>query len=178
MAKKKKNVPGQGTNLRSLRFDGYMPADTQTFDRLYDSYKSKYNSAKGKLRAGQKMYLGMRTRGEFDEYFQSVVNQMKKDGDLPANVPEADLANRIITRMVNEDQYEYNKKQASALKKGLAKIDVEADELSIREGKFRNDIDRLEDYLSDYNKQLIKDGIEDGYKRAHIIGVEFFGSPE
>ena len=60
MAKRRKNVPGQGT-AKKLQFIGNTPSE-ETFDILYQRYSKAYDSVKGKLRAGQQMYLTKRNK--------------------------------------------------------------------------------------------------------------------
>jgi hypothetical protein len=168
MAKRKKNVPGQGT-AQKLQFVGNTPTN-ETFDILYDRYSKAYDSVKGKLRAGQQMYLTKRNKMEFREFYMAVANE------TPISDTPAATANQIINRMVEESRYEFSNIQARNYKKGLMTIGVQASIIDIREGREDHNIRQLEDELKDRNKQLKNEG-KSGYERAHIIGQEFFGSP-
>ena len=168
MAKRKKNVPGQGT-AQKLQFIGNTPSD-ETFDILYQRYSKAYDSAKGKLRAGQQMYLTKRNKREFREFYMAVANE------TPVSDTPAATANQIINRMVEESRYEFSNIQARSYKKGLGSIGIEATIIDIREGKEDHNIRALEYELMERNKELKSEG-KDGYQRARIISQEFFGSP-
>lgn len=168
MAKRKKNVPGQGT-AQKLQFVGNTPTN-ETFDILYQRYSKAYDSVKGKLRAGQQMYLTKRNKMEFREFYMAVANE------TPITDTPAATANQIINRMVEESRYEFSNIQARNYKKGLGSIGVEAAIIDIREGREDHHIRELEMELAQRNNELKLEG-KDGYQRANIIGQEFFGSP-
>lgn len=168
MAKRKKNVPGQGT-AQKLQFIGNTPSDA-TFDILYERYSKAYDSVKGKLRAGQQMYLTKRNKREFREFYMAVANE------TPFSNTPAATANQIINRMVEESRYEFSNVQARNYKKGLGSIGIEATIIDIREGREDHHIRELEEDLKARNNELKREG-KDGYQRAQIIGQEFFGSP-
>ena len=168
MAKRKKNVPGQGTPQK-LQFVGNTPNDA-TFDVLYQRYSKAYDSVKGKLRAGQQMYLTKKNKREFREFYMAVANE------TPLSDTPAATANQIINRMVEESRYEFSNIQARNYKKGLGAIGIEATIIDIREGREDYNIRQLEDELKERNKELKTEG-KSGYERAKIIGQEFFGSP-
>lgn len=170
MAKHKKNVPGQGT-AQKLQFVGNTPTE-ETFDILYERYVKAYNGVKGKLRAGQQMYLTRKNKQEFKEFYLAVANETP-ESDTPAAT-----ANKIINNMVEESRYEYNNVQARHLKTGLAKtLGIQAEIIDIREGKEGQHINTLNQMIEERNKELKREG-KNSYQRASIIGVEFFGSPE
>ena len=83
MAKRRKNVPGQGT-AKKLQFIGNTPSN-ETFDILYQRYSKAYDSAKGKLRAGQQMYLTKRNKREFREFYMAVANETPISEDPETN---------------------------------------------------------------------------------------------
>ena len=170
MAKHKKNVPGQGT-AQKLQFVGNTPTE-ETFDILYERYVKAYNGVKGKLRAGQQMYLTRKNKQEFKEFYLAVANETPE-----SNTPAA-TANQIINHMVEESRYEYNNIQARHLKTGLAKtFGINAEIIDIREGKEGQHISALNQLIEERNKELKREG-KNSFQRAAIIGVEFFGSPE
>lgn len=168
MAKRKKNVPGQGT-AQKLQFVGNTPNE-ETFDILYQRYSKAYDSVKGKLRAGQQMYLTKKNKSEFREFYVAVANE------TPVSDTPAATANQIINRMVEESRYEFSNTQARNYKRGLGSIGFEATIIDIREGKEDHHIRELEEELKIRNKELKAEG-KDSYQRSHIIGQEFFGSP-
>ena len=168
MAKRKKNVPGQGT-AQKLHFIGNTPSE-ETFDILYQRYSKAYDSVKGKLRAGQQMYLTKRNKREFREFYMSVANE------TPISDTPAATANQIINNMVEESRYEFSNKQARSYKKGLDSIGIEASIIDIREGKEDHNIRALDAELEYRNRELKAEG-KNGYERAKIISQEFFGSP-
>ena len=169
MAKRKKNVPGQGT-AQKLQFVGNTPTN-ETFDILYDRYSKAYDSVKGKLRAGQQMYLTKRNKMEFREFYMAVANE------TPITDTPAATANQIINRMVEESRYEFSNLQARYYKKGLMTIGVQASIIDIKEGREDHHIRELDEELKARNKELKREGVKSGYERASIIGQEFFGSP-
>lgn len=168
MAKRKPNVPGQGT-AQKLQFVGNTPTN-ETFDILYQRYSKAYDSVKGKLRAGQQMFLTKKNQREFREFYMAVANET-----FISDTPAA-TANQIINRMVEESRYEFSNVQARNYKRGLGMIGVEASIIDIREGKEDHHIRQLEDELQERNRELKREG-KSGYQRAQIIGQEFFGSP-
>lgn len=166
--RRKPNVPGQGT-AQKLQFIGNTPTEA-TFDVLYERYKKAYDSVKGKLRAGQQMYLTKRNKQEFKEFYMAVANE------TPLSDTPAATANQIINRMVEESRYEFSNVQARNYKKGLGAIGIEATIIDIREGKEDYNIRQLDAELQQRNIELRAEG-KSGYERAAIIGQEFFGSP-
>lgn len=166
--KHKPNVPGQGT-AQKLQFVGNTPTD-ETFDVLYTRYTKAYDSVKGKLRAGQQMYLTKKNKREFREFYMAVANE------TPFSDTPAATANQIINRMVEESRYEFSNIQARNYKKGLSMIGVEANIIDIREGREDHNIRYLESELRQRNLELKAEG-KGSYERAAIIGQEFFGSP-
>ena len=169
MSKKKQNVPGQGTPKR-LEFVGNTPSP-DTFYILYERYEKAYKAAQGKLRKGERMYLTKRNFAEFKDFYMAEANEV-----APSNTPAA-TANEIITRMVEDSRYEYNSKQARYYKRGLATLGVNAELIDIREGKEDAAIGRLNAALEARAAELRSEG-KTSYQIRHIIGVEFFGSPE
>ena len=169
MAKRKENVPGQGT-AQKLQFIGNTPSD-KTFDILYQRYSKAYDSTKGKLRAGQQMYLTKRNKREFREFYMSVANE------TPISNTPAATANQIINNMVEESRYEFSNKQARSYRRGLGSIGIEASIIDIREGREDHNIRALDAELEQRNRELKAEG-KNSYERAKIIGQEFFGSPE
>lgn len=171
MARKHKNVPGQGTPTK-LQFIGNVPTE-ETFRILYERYQRAYKAQKGKLRAGQTMYLLKRNYEEFKDYYLAVANETEpKEKETMASV-----ANRIIGEMVEESRYKYSSKQARYLRKGLQAMDIEADLQDIKEQRHESDIATLLDLIDKKGKQLKAEG-QTSYQIRHAIGVEFFGSPE
>lgn len=169
MAKRKPNVPGQGTP-KQLEFVGNTPTE-KTFDILYTRYVKAYDAAKGKLRAGENMYLLRRNKTEFKAYYMAVANE------TPVSDTPAATANQIITNMVEESRYLYNNKQAKAYKKGLANIGIIASMIDLREGKYEKEIHgQLENAIDARGKELREQG-KSGYEIRRIIGQEFFDSP-
>ena len=160
MAKRKKNVPGQGT-AQKLQFIGNTPSD-ETFDVLYERYSKAYDSVKGKLRAGQQMYLTKRNKREFREFYMAVANE------TPISDTPAATANKIINNMVEESRYEFSNIQARNYKRGLSSIGFEATIIDIREGKEDHHIRALEEELKERNNELKAEG-KTGYQRAQII---------
>ena len=169
MAKRKENVPGQGT-AQKLQFIGNTP-NNETFDILYQRYSKAYDSTKGKLRAGQQMYLTKKNKREFREFYMSVANE------TPISNTPAATANQIINNMVEESRYEFSNKQARRYRKGLGNIGIEASIIDIREGREDYNIRTLDAAVSQRNNELKAEG-KNSYERAKIIGQEFFGSPE
>ena len=169
MAKRKPNVPGQGT-AQKLQFVGNTPTN-ETFDILYERYTKAYDSVKGKLRAGQQMYLTKRNKQEFREFYMAVANE------TPESSTPAATANQIINRMVEESRYEFSNVQARNYKRGLSAIGVEATIIDIREGREDHNIRYLDEELRQRNRELKAEGVSSGNERAAIIGQEFFGSP-
>ena len=168
MAKRKENVPGQGT-AQKLQFIGNTPSN-ETFDILYQRYSKAYDSVKGKLRAGQQMYLTKKNKREFREFYMSVANE------TPISDTPAATANQIINNMVEESRYEFSNRQARRYRKGLDSIGIEASIIDIREGKEDHNIRVLDIELENRNRELKAEG-KNSYERAKIIGQEFFGSP-
>lgn len=166
--KHKPNVPGQGT-AQKLQFIGNTPTN-ETFDILYERYSKAYNSVKGKLRAGQQMYLTKRNKVEFREFYMAVANE------TPLSDTPAATANQIINRMVEESRYEFSNIQARNYKKGLSRIGIDATIIDIREGREDHNIRQLDEELRQRNEELRAEG-RSSYERARIIGQEFFGSP-
>lgn len=170
MARKRKNVPGQGTTTK-LTFVGNVPTE-ETFKILYERYKKAYNAQKGKLRAGQSMYLLKRNYEEFKDYYLAVANETEPK----EKEPMASVANRIISEMVEESRYKYSNKQARFLRKGLKALDIEADLQDIKEQRHEAEIKALLEIIEARGKELKQDG-NNSYQIRHTIGVEFFGSP-
>ena len=169
MAKKKKNVKGQGTP-RKLEFVGNTPTN-ETFDILYERYVRAYDAAKGKLRAGERMYLLRRNKEEFKDFYMSVANE------TPLTDTPAATANKIITSMVEESRYLYNNSQARAYRKGLSSIGIVAPLIDVREGKYEHQIQNdLKVAIEARGRELKAEG-KSGYEIRHIIGQEFFDSP-
>lgn len=168
MAKRKPNVPGQGT-AQKLQFVGNTPNDA-TFDILYQRYSKAYDAVKGKLRAGQQMYLTKRNKTEFREFYMAVANE------TPVSDTPAATANQIINRMVEESRYEFSNTQARNYKRGLGSIGIDATIIDIREGREDHNIRQLNEELQQRNNELKAEG-KSGYQRAAIISQEFFGSP-
>ena len=161
MAKRKENVPGQGT-AQKLQFIGNTPSD-KTFDILYQRYSKAYDSTKGKLRAGQQMYLTKRNKREFREFYMSVANE------TPISNTPAATANQIINNMVEESRYEFSNKQARSYRRGLGHIGIEASIIDIREGREDHNIRALDAELEQRNRELKAEG-KNSYERAKIIG--------
>ena len=169
MAKKKKNVKGQGTP-RKLEFVGNTPTE-ETFDILFERYTRAYDAAKGKLRAGERMYLLRRNKEEFKAFYMSVANE------TPVSDTPAATANQIITNMVEESRYLYSNSQARAYKRGLASIGVIAPLIDVREGKYEHHIENnLKAAIEERGRELKAEG-KSGYEIRRIIGQEFFDSP-
>lgn len=168
MAKKKKNVPGQGT-AKKLQFVGNTPTP-ETFDILYERYVKAYDRQKGKLRKDQHMYIHKMNKNEFKDYYISIANE------TPTTATPAATANEIIDSIVQDQRYEYNAKQARWLKRGLLKMGIKADEIEIREGIKSPEIARLNQAIEEEAKRLKREG-KTSYEIKRQIGVEFFGSP-
>ena len=175
--KKRRNVPGQGTP-RTLTFDGYMPTE-ETFEVLYHRYSRQYDAVKGKLKAGESMYITKYNKAEFKEYYKSKINEAEKDGTIPANKTKADVANALVQDMVEDSRYEYTNKQGRWLRKGLKSLnkDYNFDVDEIRSGYASQEIKELKEELERLNDKYKKEGL-DGYAIKRIIGIDFFGSPD
>lgn len=176
MAKRKKKLDttidpfrGQG-QARNLTFVGNTPTE-ETFEILFERYKKAYDSQKGKLRRGEKMFLLRRNYNEFKDYYLAVANE------TPVSSTAAATANSIITRMVEESRYEYSGKQAKAYTHGLTSIGIAADLMDVRAGRYDREIEGpLAEAIEERGKELKREG-KNSYEVRKQIGIEFFDSP-
>jgi hypothetical protein len=139
---------------------------------LYERYQRAYKAQKGKLRAGQTMYLLKRNYDEFKDYYLAVANETEPK----EKEPMASLANRIINEMVEESRYKYSNKQARYFRTGLKALDIEADLQDIKEQRHEAEIKALLEIVEARGNELKQEG-NNSYQIRHTIGVEFFGSP-
>lgn len=199
MARKKKPVK-LGPGKPELSFVDGLPNE-DTFDVLYERYTRGYKSAKGKLRAGETMYLQMRNREQFKQLYIANLNEEKAKG-IGEGTSEMERANRLVQKMVEDDRYWHSNAQARNYRKGMMLLYGETPELvDVRSGKMEEKIEQLETDLATLNRKMKAGGLEaikndispeaydrlrkiyndsevmkSGYDRRNILAQAVFGS--
>ena len=141
----------------AVSFVGGIP-NTEGFDVLYQRYSKLYDAAENALRPGEQMYLAKKRKASFKDLWLANYNQAKKDGTLKGKT-DAETANWIVNKIVEEQKYFRSKAQAASYQEAFKYFGEDIDIHGLRGGRYEANVEKLEKDLVTINNAL-KNGDE------------------